>query len=114
MSFIVRLEVPITNYYRDGIFFKQFYFECEEQSPSKQVVIDLITKIHEENLQYLEYNCEESEEKEAIDIINLIPDEKWIYVGRDGVVYHNTFVEHPKFGTQTVNWDVIDVIKVNS
>jgi hypothetical protein len=110
MSFIVRLEVPITNYYCDGVFWKKFYFECEKHSPSKEEVINVITKIHEENLQYPEY-C--GDEKEVIDILSMIPEDEWMYVG-NRYVGRNTFVEHPKFGKQTVNWDIIDVIKVNS
>ena len=111
MNFITRITIPIGDYYGENVFYKQYYFQCKNNSPTKKQVINVIEKLDNEYKQYLDYI---GEDYEALGIIKLIPDEDWQFVSPYNLVCTNTFVEHPKFGRQPLNWDIINLIDVES
>lgn len=110
MSFIIKIEIPTTNYYGDDVFMYEMYFECEKSSPTKEQVIKALEDIDRENKQYPEYL---GEENEALDIVKLVEDDDWRFVRPLGIVGENTFVNHPKFGKQPFSWSVIKPIKLS-
>lgn len=103
---IIKLEVPISDYCGEEVFFKSFYFEVEDRSPTKEQIINALEKLHHEYQQYDEYTGEEAE---AIQILKKVED--WRYVGQR-LAMTNTFVEHPDFGKQPVTWSVIKPITI--
>ena len=111
MKYITRITVPIGDYYGDNVFFKQYYFQCKNNSPTKEQVINAIEELHNEYEQYPEYY---GEEYEALEIIKLVPDEDWQFVSPDSLVSINTFIEHPKFSKQSFSWNIINLIDVES
>jgi len=113
MSFITRITIPISNYYRDGVFESQLYFECETQSPTKQQVIKYLENSIKENEQYYkEENIEidDTDTSEILEIVDGVND--WLYVSPTSVVQTNTFVNHPQFGKQPFSWSVITPVKL--
>lgn len=108
MSFVVKIEAPISNYMGDDVFFKELYFECNEVSPSRDEVINALDKLDEEYRKYDEYYGEEAE---ALEIVQLV--DEWRTVRPNGCLYTNTFVEHPTFGKQPFTWKVISPIVIN-
>lgn len=109
MSFLVCITIPISNYYGDDVFEKRFYFECENKSPTKEQMINALTKLHKEFQQYPGYY---GEEFEALEIVESIANDKWRYVSPTGIVETNIFINHPKFGEQPFDWKIIRPIKL--
>ena len=108
MSSIIRITVPISDYYGDEVFMKQLYFECKKNSPTKEQVVKALENIIEQYRQLPDYY---GEEDEVLEIIKSV--EEWEYVRPHGLVGTNTFVEHPKFGRQSLSWDIIYPIIIN-
>lgn len=109
MSFLVKITIPISDYYGDSVFFKDLFFEVESKSPSKEQVIQTVESLIEQYKQYPEYY---GEEDEVLSILHLIDGDDWQYVKPSGIVMTNTFVTHPKFKKQPVTWEVITPHKI--
>lgn len=99
---ITCIIVPITNYMGDGIFEQHLYFEGK-QAPSKEEVLRTLKKLHEE---YSFMNGYTGEQGECIEITKLVEDKDWRRP-TERMYTTNTFIEHPKFGTQPYVWKVI-------
>jgi len=113
MSFITKITVPISNYYRDGVFESQLYFECESKSPTKQQVIKYLEDSIKEHEQYYKdenIEIDDTDTSEILEVVKSVND--WLYVSPTSVVQTNTFVEHPQFGKQPFSWTIIKPIKL--
>ena len=114
MSFITRITVPISNYYRDGVFESQLYFECENQSPTKQQVIKSLEDNLKEYEQYYKDENIEVDDTDTSEILEMVKSVKdWSHVSPTNLVNTNTFVEHPQFGKQPFSWTIITPVKYN-
>jgi len=113
MSFITRITVPISNYYRDSIFESQLYFECENKSPTKEQVIKSLEDSLKENEQYYKDEGIEANDTDASEILEMVKSvNDWSYVSPTNLINTNTFVEHSQFGKQPFSWAVITPVKI--
>jgi len=114
MSFITRITVPISNYYRDDVFMTNIYFECETKSPTKEQVIKFLKDQIEEYKQYYKdegINIDDTDEKEILDVIEIA--DSWCYVSPTGIVHTNTFVDHPQLGKHPLSFTIIKPTKIS-
>ena len=103
----VKITVPITDYYPDQIFKQDLFFD---HSPTKEEVIQHLKGISNRDSQFPSYyECL----ADILESINLIQFGDWKTVSCpsfDGaIIGTNCFIDHPKFGRQSISWDVINV-----
>ncbi len=103
MKSVVVIEIPVPNYYGDGIFYQQLLFN---HSPTKEYVIEVLERLHKESLEYVQYD---NGWVECIKTVKSVPDDNWEFVAQGDLVHTNTFVSI--FGPELVpfNWKVVDV-----
>ena len=112
MSFITRITIPISNYYRDDVFMSQLYFECESQAPTKEQVIKSLEDSIKNDEQYYKEGIEvnDTDTSEILEMVKSVKD--WSYVSPTNLINTNTFVEHPQFGRQPFSWAIITPVKI--
>lgn len=108
MSFITRITVPISNYYRDDVFEAHLYYECENQSPTKEQVIKNLEDDIEKYKSDLEVDLEDT--YEILEVVKNAND--WCFVTPTSIVQTNTFVNHPQFGEQPLSFAIINPTKL--
>ena len=82
---LIKISIPIHNYYSDGVFYQDIYFETDH-SPTKEEVLTYLQSQHNQDSQYEGYlgdwqDC----------IISVNASEDWPFVG-GRKVGSNTFV----------------------
>lgn len=91
---IYKLEVPVTNYRGDSVFFQEFFF-FQETTPTKDQAIKLLEKARDEHF------ADFAEELEVIKSCQEFP------MCWPGISFINTRVQHPKWGDQPISMAVI-------
>lgn len=99
------VEVPISDYEQKQVFFKCLYFEGD-RCPTYSEVLCQLNKTNQEERELQKTNPEYGpfcfEAAECISTLQKISPSNFPYlVG--GQIMGNTFVEHPKFGKQSIS-----------
>lgn len=114
---IVRYTIPIKDYYGTEVFFKHIYLQCLELSPDletlKQVVSKKANELDKFIEEFPESQISSNEWKECLETLDLVKENRIPRVYPTGQVGGNIFVDHPKFGKQSINVDIINVINLN-
>ena len=82
---LVKISIPIRNYYGDGVFYQDIYFETDH-SPTKEEVLEYLQSQHDQDSQYEEYL---GDWQDCINSVNASED--WPVVGGQKIG-SNTFV----------------------
>lgn len=102
---IFRFSIPISDYYGEGVFFKDLFF-CRGTCPTRGEVIAAVKEAAAVDAQYPE-DC--GEFSEVLEVLRLTEDFPQVY---GDLIHTNTRVIHPKWGDQPVSCSVISPLDI--
>lgn len=105
---IFMLEIPVTNYYRDGVYYKTMFFK--NHSPKKEEVLEILKKDLADADPKDDHYGFIDEVKEAIKVLESA--EEFPMLGGN-LIMTNTRVMHPKWGDQPLAVRKIFVNELN-
>lgn len=114
---IVKYCFPISDYYGDGIFYKNLYIECDDVSPSLERIKEILTLEHEKevamSIDYPEYGPYCFEYKQCLESLQYMIDCSEFPVVNKSKVGNSIVIIHPKFGLCHISADVITLHKAS-
>jgi hypothetical protein len=107
--YLHEISIPVSSYYGDEVFHQLLHFVTVEwMSPARDSVIDALKLLHARDSVHDEYT---GTWKEAIEIVEACEEFPVTY---HGVISTNHFVEHSKFGRQSIRAQTRHIVDMRS